>query len=139
MESGRNKQASKNHGQMLPVHMEFKKQTSLEGNTGKKHKNAWNVRNELNIKSVRMRTEKRILERIRHVARMPENRTTKKVVLGWTKMTEKVEGNLKRTRNTSRYWMKLTKEAGWRRLGNEPRKRRKKRNKPKTTNAVRKR
>ena len=64
MESGRNKQASQNHGQMLPVHMKFKKQTSLEGNAGKKHKNAWNVRNELNIKSVRIKIEKRSLERI---------------------------------------------------------------------------
>ena len=38
MESGRNKQASKNHGQKLPVHMEFKKQTSLEEIAGKTHK-----------------------------------------------------------------------------------------------------
>ena len=78
-------------------------------------------------------------------------------------MTEKVERNLKRTRNTPRYWIKMTKEAGWdqislehqikdrtqehgkrknktyRRLGNEPRKWRKKSNEPNTTNAVRKR
>ena len=71
------------------------------------------MRKELNIKSVRMKIEKRSLERMGHMVRMFENRMTKKVVFGWTKMTEKEEGNLKRTKNTPEYWLKLTKEAGW--------------------------
>ena len=37
-ESERNERASKNRGKTLPVHMEFKKQTSLEGNAGRTQK-----------------------------------------------------------------------------------------------------
>ena len=36
-----------------------------------KHQNAWNVRNSLKIKIIRMKIEKRSLARLRHVIRMP--------------------------------------------------------------------
>ena len=58
---------------MLPVHMELKKPTCLK-EMQEKYKNAWNVRKELKIKSVRMKTEKRSLERTGHVVRMPEKK-----------------------------------------------------------------
>ena len=45
--------------------------------------NMQDVRNELGVKSVRWKIEKRVLERIGHVMRMEDDRTTKAVVLGW--------------------------------------------------------
>lgn len=40
------------------------------------------VRNRLGVRSIRWKTEKRVLERIDHVMRMEDGRITKEAVLG---------------------------------------------------------
>ena len=57
----------------------------------KQSKNMQDIRNILNIKSIRWKTEKRTLERIRHVLRMSNQRITKIVVLGWFGSLEEVK------------------------------------------------
>ena len=47
-----------------------------------KHKNSWNVRKELRIKSVRSKIEKRSMERLGHMIRMPDDRRVKHVTFG---------------------------------------------------------
>ena len=71
------------------------------------------VRNVLGVKSVRWKIEKRVLERIGHVARMGNERLTKAMVFGWY---ERLEGTRKvkgRKRKTVLYWKRMMKEAGW--------------------------
>ena len=75
--------------------------------------NMQDVRNSLNVKSVRWKIEKRVLERIGHVVRMGNERLTKALVFGWygrLEGTRKVKG---RKRKTVLYWKRLMKEAGW--------------------------
>ena len=43
----------------------------------------FDVRRSLGVKSVSVKVEKRVLERIGHVMRMGNERLTKAVVLGW--------------------------------------------------------
>ena len=81
--------------------------------------NMQDIRNELGVKSVRWKIEKRVLERIGHVMRMEDDRTTKAVVLGWM---EDLEGRDKvpgRKRKTILYWKRILKEAGidWTQIG----------------------
>ena len=45
----------------------------------------FDVRRSLGVKSVSVKVEKRVLERIGHVMRMGNERLTKAVVLGWYK------------------------------------------------------
>ena len=75
-------------------------------------KNMQDVRNELGIKSIRYKIEKRTLERIGHVFRMPDDRVVKASVLGWLHDLEnwpKVPGQ---KRKTILYWKGLLREAG---------------------------
>ena len=46
------------------------------------HKNRQDVQNELGVKSVRLKVEKRVLKRMRHLMRMEDDRTVKAVTLG---------------------------------------------------------
>ena len=72
--------------------------------------NMQDVRNRLGVKSVRWKIEKRVLERIGHVARMGNERLTKAMVFGWY---ERLEGTRKvkgRKRKTVLYWKRLMKE-----------------------------
>ena len=74
--------------------------------------NMQDIRNELEVKSIRVKIEKRVLERIGHVIRMDDDRLTKAVCLGWMKELEswpKVPG---KKRKTVLYWRRLIKEAG---------------------------
>ena len=81
--------------------------------------NMQDIRNELNIKTIGWKIEKRVWGRMGHVFRMGEERVTKMVTLGWL---EELEGREKcpgRKRKTVRYWRKLVKEAGidWTKVG----------------------
>jgi len=74
--------------------------------------NMQDVRSSLNVKSVRWKIEKRVLERIGHVIRMGNERMTKIMVLGWY---EGLEGKAKmpgKKRKTVLYWKKLLNECG---------------------------
>ena len=72
--------------------------------------NGYEVRRQLGITSIRSKVEIRALERIGHVLRMPNERMTKKVVLGrW--LEEKTE-NGKLTGGLIAYWKRLIGEAG---------------------------
>ena len=77
-----------------------------------RHVNMIGVRQRLGIKSVEWKIERRVLERIRHVMRMENDRLTKAVVLGWW---EGLEGRGKmagRKRKTVLYWRSVLREAG---------------------------
>ena len=76
------------------------------------HKNMQNVRNELGVKSVRLKLEKRVLERIGHVMRMEDDRTVKAVTLGWLEDLENHEKRPGKKAKTVNYWKRIVKEAG---------------------------
>ena len=75
--------------------------------------NMYDVRFRLGVKSVRWKIEKRVLERIGHVIRMGNERTTKAVVLGWYERLEGCEKMKGKKKKTVLYWKKMMKEAGW--------------------------
>ena len=78
-----------------------------------KHMNRWNFRKELRVRSIRNKIEKRSLERLGHVLRMPEESRTKRVTFGWLSKLECRDKERKKFRCTPRYWIKLAREAGW--------------------------
>ena len=78
----------------------------------REHKNMQDIRNELKVKSIRWKIEKRVLERIGHIMRMENTRQTKAAVLGWLKELETMEKCPGRKRKTVLYWKKLVREAG---------------------------
>jgi hypothetical protein len=47
--------------------------------------NKYDLRRELGVDTLEIKIAKRSLERIGHVVRMNDDRTTKKVILGWMK------------------------------------------------------
>ena len=75
-------------------------------------KNMQDLRNELGLKSVRLKVEKRCLERIGHVMRMEDDRIVKAAVLGWMEDLEGVQKMKGKKRKTVLYWKQLVKEAG---------------------------
>lgn len=75
-------------------------------------KNMQDIRNELGVKSVRLKIEKRVLERIGHVIRMKDNRMVKAATLGWLEDLEDKEKLPGKKRKTILYWRKIIKEAG---------------------------
>ena len=75
--------------------------------------NRWNVRKELRVRSIRNKIEKRSLERLGHVFRIPEESRTKQVTFGWLSKLECTDKERKKLRCTPRYWIKLAREAGW--------------------------
>ena len=78
----------------------------------RQHQNMQDVRNELGVKSVRYKIEKRVLERVGHVMRMGEERMVKRVVLGWWKELEEWPKAPGKKRKTVLYWKQLLREAG---------------------------
>ena len=76
------------------------------------HKNMQDIRNDLNIKTVRWKVEKRVLERIGHIMRMDDNRTVKAVTLGWLEDLEDHGKRPGKKDKTVIYWKKIVKEAG---------------------------
>ena len=76
------------------------------------HRNMQDVRNTLNVRSIRWKVEKRVLERIGHVMRMSNERTTKAAVLGWLGELEGYRKCPGRKRKTVLYWKGVLKDAG---------------------------
>ena len=87
--------------------------------------NSYQIRKELGIPSIRCKIEKRALERIGHILRMPNTRTVKRVVLGHWKMEPTQQGTLRN--GLISYWRRLVKEMGkdWTDLENLTRDRKK--------------
>merc|ERR1739838_413018 len=81
--------------------------------------NMYDVRKMLGVKSLRIKIEKRVLERIGHVVRMEDGKLVKAVVLGWLGKLENWERKPGGRRKTLLYWKKLLREAGvdWTRIG----------------------
>ena len=77
------------------------------------HKRMEDVRVELGVKSLRWKIEKRVLERIGHVMRMPDDRIVKAMVLGWVDKLEEWDRVPGGRRKTLLYWRKLLREAGF--------------------------
>ena len=75
------------------------------------HKNMFDVRRELGVKSVRYKVEKRVLERIGHVFRMEDDRTVKAAVLGWLEDLEPLPKLPGKKRKTLLYWKQILREA----------------------------
>ena len=74
--------------------------------------NMQDIRTELGIGSIRVKIEKRCLERLGHLMRMDDNRLVKCVTLGWLEDLEnepKVPG---KKRKTVLFYKKLVREAG---------------------------
>ena len=75
-------------------------------------KNMQDMRNQLGVKSVRLKIEKRVLEPIGHIIRMNDNRMVKATTLGWLEDLENRKKLPGKKRKTILYWKKLIKEAG---------------------------
>ena len=72
--------------------------------------NSFEIRRQLGVQAIRTKLETRGLERIGHVLRMPNERTTKRVILGRWNAEREEEGQLKG--GTISYWKRLIAEAG---------------------------
>ena len=81
--------------------------------------NMQDIRNELDMKTVGWKIEKRVWGRMGHIFRMGDGRLTKAVTLGWLEELEGIEKCPGRKRKTVRYWRKLVREAGidWTKVG----------------------
>ena len=66
----------------------------------------------MGIKTVRVKIEKRVLERIGHIMRMEDGRLTKVATLGWIEDLEDWEKPPGRRKKTVLYWKRLLREAG---------------------------
>ena len=76
----------------------------------REHTNSYNIRRQLGVHSVQYKVEKRSLERLGHVLRMPDERLAKKVILGrWNETPTRKTGNRD---NIISYWKKLLREMG---------------------------
>ena len=75
-------------------------------------KNMQDLRNEMKIKSVRWKIEKRQLERLGHVMRMEDDRMVKAAVLGWLEDLEQYDKVPGKKRKTVLYLKKLCREVG---------------------------
>ena len=81
--------------------------------------NMQDIRNEVNMKTIGWKIEKRVWARMGHIFRMGDERITKAVTLGWMEQLEEIEKCPGRKRKTVRYWRKIVKEAGidWTKAG----------------------
>ena len=70
------------------------------------------VRNELGVKSVILKVEKCVLERIGHVMRMEDDRTVKAVTHGWLEDLENHEKRPGRKTHKVNYWKRIEKKEG---------------------------
>ena len=75
--------------------------------------NMQDVRTELGIKSIRLKIEKRCLERLGHLMRMEDDRIVKTVTLGWMEQLEELPKVPGKKRKTVLFYKKLVREAGW--------------------------
>ena len=73
--------------------------------------NMQDVRNELDVKIIRSKTEKSHLVRIGHIARMSDERLVKQATMGWIRRMERGRKPRKRKITTFVYWHRLLKEA----------------------------
>ena len=82
-------------------------------------KNMQDIRNELKVKTLRYKIEKRVLQRIGHVMRMDDSRMTKAVTLGWMEDLERTDKVPGKKRKTVLYWQRIIQEAGmdWTKIG----------------------
>ena len=71
----------------------------------------YGIRESLGVDSVRLKVERRALERIGHVLRMPNDRLTKRVTLGWMKAENSENAGTVRGHILG-YYRKLVREAG---------------------------
>ena len=69
--------------------------------------NMFGIRQMLGIESLRAKIERRSLQRMGHVLRIPNDRLTKRVCLGWYRREGRRTGKL----TTIHYWRKLVREA----------------------------
>ena len=76
----------------------------------KEHVNAYEIKGQLGIASMRIKIETRTLSGIGHIPRMPNERPTKRIIFGTWDHKPEVRGGLKRC--TLWYWRKLLGEAG---------------------------
>ena len=74
--------------------------------------NMQDVRNQLGVKTIRWKIEKRVYERIGHIMRMDDSRHVKAVTLGWLEELEEHEKMPGKKRKTVLYWKNLLREAG---------------------------
>ena len=74
-------------------------------------KNMQDVRNQLGIMTLQWKIEKRTLERIGHVLRMPDSRMVKVATLGWLEELESWAKTPGKKRKTPHYWKRLLREA----------------------------
>ena len=75
------------------------------------HKNRQDVQNELGVKSVRLKVEKRVLKRMGHIMRMEDDRTVKAVTLGRLEDLENHEKRPGRKAKKVNYWKRKVKET----------------------------
>ena len=73
--------------------------------------NMQDARNHLGIRSLHLKIEKWVMERMGHVLRMPDERSTKIAVLGWFAELEKWKKTPGKKRKTIIYWKKLLRKA----------------------------
>ena len=74
--------------------------------------NMQDVRSLLNVKSVRWKIEKRVLERVGHVVRMGNERLTKAMIFGWYGELEGKDKMPGKKRKTVLYYKRILKESG---------------------------
>ena len=85
----------------------------------RRHMNMQDIRNEMDMKTIGEKIEKRVWARMGHIFRMGEDRITKAVTLGWLEELEGLGKCPGRKRKTVRYWRKIVEEAGidWTKVG----------------------
>ena len=75
------------------------------------HMNMQDVRNELDVMTIRSIIEKSHLVRISHIARMSDERLVKQATMGWIRRMEMGRKPRRRKMTTLAYWHRLLKEA----------------------------
>ena len=75
------------------------------------HMNTQDVRNELDVMTIRSKIEKCHILRIGHIARMSDERLVKQTTMGWIRKMETGRKPRKRKMTMLMYWHKLLMEA----------------------------
>ena len=73
--------------------------------------NMQDLRNELDMMTIKIKIKKSHLIRIGHIARMSVERLAKQTTMGWLRRLETGRKPMKRKMTTLAYWHKLLKEA----------------------------
>lgn len=90
--------------------MEQEDEAAVSANAGRRKK--YDVRKDLGVALMRLKVEKRVLERIGHVFRMEDDRLTKACVLRWLEELENHDKAPGRSKKTVTYWKRIIIEAG---------------------------